>query len=537
MIHPSAIKVLSIFVLVLLTGCGTMPTVGAPTRIDSDQDGLTDEEELRIGTDPTAFDTDRDGLGDGEEIDLGLDPLVADGDEDGLNDFGEVMYGTDPFRADTDGDGLLDGVEIFTLLSDPLRVDTDGDGLTDGFEFEIGTSLVLVDTDGDGLTDLVDPEPLNPDNFLDEQPGSELNIDEVMAATWQVIAADPPPASTPRMIASAFAIDEHTLATNAHVVTGVATVLRSGGVAAVVQHETGARREITTVWAHPDFDGSASTSPDVGLIEVAGTLPSWLPLASDATLQDLQVLDEVILCGFPSDVFQSIDFANLEPGDLFRPRATCFIGSISSLRPFDPSVSATPGNLQLLQHDIPTTNGTSGSPILDDSGDVIAVHAAATLDEGGSNRFAVRADSLRELIHLVDSSSVAPLQTERRPEGSGSLFDIGQVLDGDWVLVGPNGIDWACMEFDRGTLVFLAPICFADSFGVLPNLLDSPSQASSDGDLVLLSYSYTIIATYDEVILGAIVDANRIDVIVTSTERARGAEPLIFSGVLERRRF
>ena len=43
---------------------------------DADGDGLTDEEEDRIGTNKLLADTDGDGLSDGREIFMGYDPLV-----------------------------------------------------------------------------------------------------------------------------------------------------------------------------------------------------------------------------------------------------------------------------------------------------------------------------------------------------------------------------------------------------------------------------------------------------------------------------
>jgi hypothetical protein len=42
--------------------------------VDSDGDGLTDGEELALGTDPMVEDSDGDGFGDGEEVGLGTDP-------------------------------------------------------------------------------------------------------------------------------------------------------------------------------------------------------------------------------------------------------------------------------------------------------------------------------------------------------------------------------------------------------------------------------------------------------------------------------
>ena len=65
------------------------PTVNQP--VDSDQDGLTDEEEAALGTNSGDPDSDQDGLTDREEA---------------------KVYGTDPLKADTDGDGYPDGQEV-----------------------------------------------------------------------------------------------------------------------------------------------------------------------------------------------------------------------------------------------------------------------------------------------------------------------------------------------------------------------------------------------------------------------------------------
>lgn len=58
---------------------------------DSDEDGLSDEEEKQLGTVPGAVDSDSDGLFDREEV---------------------KVYKTDPLKADTDGDGFSDGEEV-----------------------------------------------------------------------------------------------------------------------------------------------------------------------------------------------------------------------------------------------------------------------------------------------------------------------------------------------------------------------------------------------------------------------------------------
>ncbi len=81
--------------------------------LDTDGDGLSDAEELQLGTDPKNPDTDGDGLTDGEEV---------------------KKYRTDPLNPDTDYDGLTDGAEVYNHKTDPLVRDTDKGGVADGHE-------------------------------------------------------------------------------------------------------------------------------------------------------------------------------------------------------------------------------------------------------------------------------------------------------------------------------------------------------------------------------------------------------------------
>ncbi len=69
----------------------TAPVIPPVGSVDSDGDGLTDAQEVTLGTDATNTDTDLDGLSDGEEVNT---------------------YLTDPLNADTDGDTYLDGAEV-----------------------------------------------------------------------------------------------------------------------------------------------------------------------------------------------------------------------------------------------------------------------------------------------------------------------------------------------------------------------------------------------------------------------------------------
>ena len=68
-----------------------------------------------------------------------LTVVLADSDNDGLNDFLEGKLGTDINNADTDGDGLND-LDERSRKTDPLKVDTDGDGVSDYQEAKDGTN-------------------------------------------------------------------------------------------------------------------------------------------------------------------------------------------------------------------------------------------------------------------------------------------------------------------------------------------------------------------------------------------------------------
>ena len=64
--------------------------------LDTDEDGLSDEEEKKLNTNPKKWDTDEDGINDKKEKELGIDPLKIDTDGDNINDMLEIKTGTDP---------------------------------------------------------------------------------------------------------------------------------------------------------------------------------------------------------------------------------------------------------------------------------------------------------------------------------------------------------------------------------------------------------------------------------------------------------
>ena len=99
---------------------GTFAAQTAVAEGDDDQDGLSNLEEQTRGTLPQDPDTDDDGLSDGEEIRIhGTDPNDNDSDNDTLLDGAEIQNGTSPENNDTDDDSIPDGLDPQPLATDP----------------------------------------------------------------------------------------------------------------------------------------------------------------------------------------------------------------------------------------------------------------------------------------------------------------------------------------------------------------------------------------------------------------------------------
>jgi len=164
---------------------------------------------------------------------------------------------------------------------------------------------------------------------------------------------------------TAFAVGPDLLATNAHCVLACK---KRGGKPIVTQNDSGGKTRFDIVgWSgHPGYNpqSQSANSPDVGLIRVRGRLPVVVTLGSDAELRAIGPGDDAFVLGFPGRVM-----------DPQSPSATFLSGRVGRVMGFDEEATSADKSV-LIQHDAVTRGGNSGSPIFNQYGHVIAIHAA-----------------------------------------------------------------------------------------------------------------------------------------------------------------
>jgi S1-C subfamily serine protease len=195
---------------------------------------------------------------------------------------------------------------------------------------------------------------------------------------------------------SAFAVAANRLVTNAHCVALGEEYRQRGGALWVIQNgHPQVRYEVKSLRRVEGFRPHADRiTPDVGWLGVEGKLPQTTTLAPRGEYEGLASGDVIYSYGFPGRL-----------SDVASPEATFVEGVIGRITTLDGRVAAV-GDTRLIQHSAFTSGGTSGSPIFDGEGHVVAVNTGGYMEAGGGEgtrplpgyNFAMRVDLVEDLL-------------------------------------------------------------------------------------------------------------------------------------------
>jgi S1-C subfamily serine protease len=221
-------------------------------------------------------------------------------------------------------------------------------------------------------------------------PASTAQIASTAARSVYAIAVES--GGTRSIVGTAFAVDGGLLATNAHVADAVARRLDVAaaapqpqpGAAVAIRGDTYEVSRITGVTLHPDWK-AGSIRADAALLRIDGgveTVP--LTLADGAAFQRLQRGRSLTSFGFPA-----------VSTDARRPRGRISMDIVGDVRG------------EYLEAGLAIAPGTSGSPVFDDEGRVVAVVAGgdfvkgangALMPSGSQANWAISVERVRELL-------------------------------------------------------------------------------------------------------------------------------------------
>lgn len=159
---------------------------------------------------------------------------------------------------------------------------------------------------------------------------------------------------------------------------------------------------------HSQYDGTTS-SPDIAVLIAEREFSHFLEFLPLKFTTNLKVGQPISTSGFPGEI---------ESLNTTTPIATFKDGIISALRPYNTDIQVfDPINNHFIQHNLDLSGGTSGSPIFDHYGFVIAINNSGTenlvIDANtgypvrvptGNIGFGIRVDEVWDWIEEMESS-------------------------------------------------------------------------------------------------------------------------------------
>ncbi len=170
---------------------------------------------------------------------------------------------------------------------------------------------------------------------------------------------------------TAFAVRPTMLATNARCIQEARK--RSGTVVAIENEGRGeVRFDVIDMRPHPGYrhGDPNSITPDVGVVIIRGRAAMVLEIAMQKELSAIGAGDDVYLIGFPDRLM-----------DMTNPAATFLAAHVGRVTGAAGRPVVYKDNW-LVQHDAGSTKGTTGSPIFNVQGKVVAINSGEYLEEG-----------------------------------------------------------------------------------------------------------------------------------------------------------
>jgi len=162
-----------------------------------------------------------------------------------------------------------------------------------------------------------------------------------------------------------FAVAPSSLLTNAHCVADIESFAgQDATFYAALNEGSGARYPLVAWKSHPGYDhASPRPTADLGLLTIDGVMTELVTLAEPSQLGGVAAGMQIFVFGFPGDL-----------NNVRSPVATLTQGVVGRLTTFAGKVG-DPSTQHLLQYSAFTSKGTSGSPVFDKHGRVVAVNS------------------------------------------------------------------------------------------------------------------------------------------------------------------
>jgi len=216
-------------------------------------------------------------------------------------------------------------------------------------------------------------------------PPSPQQIASTAARSVYAVAIDSDGARA--IVGTAFAVEGGVLATNAHVANAVRDRLAS---ARAVRGDTYEVSRITGITLHPDWK-PGSLRADAGLLQIDGAAAVPLPLADPSAFHRLTRGTSLVSFGFPA-----------VSTDAQRPRGRVSVDVVGDVRG------------EYIEAGLAIAPGTSGSPVFDTEGNVVAIVAGgdfvkaangALTPSGSQANWAISLARITELLDTMKRST------------------------------------------------------------------------------------------------------------------------------------